>query len=191
MASGSIFIYFYNFVLNTVNVGSGILFGISFFMLSRALSYQHLKYYLIMCGAGIMILFSSNVSTLLVLGTFPAWSVVSLSFVLPASFLILIGLDSATFYIAGDITVRKFLNRFKDQFDMFSALGSTEASAATERKIHNRSTRIYDNLETEKLFIGRTESEDIKEYVREVITEIRKSDRKDNTESGNFPNQST
>lgn len=185
MAKGSAFLYIYNFVLNTVNIGSGILFGISFYILSRPLSYAHLKYYLTMCGTGIMILFSSNVSTILVLSTFPAWAIVSLSFVLPASFLILIGLDSATFYIAGDVTVRRFLNRFKDQFDMFAALGSTEASAAAERKIQNISTRIYNNLDTEKLFVAKTESEDIKEYVKEVIAEMRRSNRKDSTQSGN------
>ena len=106
MSNESIFRYLYNFILNTVNVGAGILFGISFFILSRALTYEHLKYYLIICGAGVMIIFSSNVSTILILSAFPAWGVVSISFVLSASFFILIGLDSAAFYVAGDIRVR-------------------------------------------------------------------------------------
>lgn len=180
MTKGSIFPYIYNFVLNTVNVGSGILFGISFFVLSKGISYDQLKYYLIICGTGIMIIFSSNVSTILTLSTFPAWAIASISFVLPASFLILIGLDSATFYIAGDIKVRKFLIRFRNQFDMLAALGSAEASAATERKIHNLSTRIYEDLENENLFTARAEHEDIKEYIKTVMAELKKSDRKDN-----------
>jgi hypothetical protein len=62
----------------------------------------------------------------------------------------------------------------------------------TERKIHNISTRIYDNLETEKLFTARTESEDLKEYVREVIAEMRKSGTKsDNAKSDDFSDQPT
>jgi len=190
-AAGSILPYFYNFVLNTVNIGSGILFGLSFFILSRAVSFENLKYYLIICGTGIMIIFSSNVSTTVILGTFPAWAIVSLSFVLPASFLLLLGLDSATYYIAGDILVRRFLNKFRNQFDMFAALGSAEASAATERRIHNISTRIHDNLETEKLFVDRTETGDVRQYVREVIDEMRKSGGKDKSDSDSFHNQST
>ncbi|HEY6588712.1 MAG TPA: hypothetical protein VIY98_10500, partial [Nitrososphaeraceae archaeon] len=65
MAEGSLFLYFYNFVLNTVNIGTGLLFGISFYILSRSLVYDQLKYYLIICGTAIMIIFSSGISTIL------------------------------------------------------------------------------------------------------------------------------
>jgi hypothetical protein len=175
MAKGSFFSYLYNFVLNTVNVGVGILFGISFFILSKALTYEHLKYYLIICGAGIMIIFSSNVSTILILCTFPAWGVISISFVLPASILILIGLDSATFYVAGDVRVRSYLSRSKSQFDLFRALASTKASAETENKIKEIIKQIHENIETEAIFTPRSESEDIKQYVGEVIAELKKT----------------
>jgi len=70
-------------------------------------------------------------------------------------------------------------------------LGSAEASAATERRIHNISTRIHDNLETEKLFVDRTETGDVRQYVREVIDEMRKSGGKDKSDSDSFHNQST
>ena len=174
MAQGSFFPNLYSFVLNTVNVGVGILFGISFFILSRALTYEHLKYYLIICGAGIMIIFSSNVSTILILSSFPAWGVISISFVLPASILILIGLDSATFYVAGDVSVRSYLSRSKSQFELFRALASAKASAETENKIKEIIKQIHENIETEPIFTPRFESEDIKQYVGEVIAELKK-----------------
>jgi len=177
MAQGSFFPNLYNFVLNTVNVGVGILFGISFFILSRALTYEHLKYYLIICGAGIMIIFSSNVSTILILSSFPAWGVISISFVLPASILILIGLDSATFYVAGDVSVRSYL-RSKSQFELFGALASAKASAETENKIKEIIRQIHENIETEAIFTPRSESEDIKQYVGEVIAELKKTSTK-------------
>ena len=175
LSKGSIFPYFYNFFLSNVSVGSGVLIGISFFMISRSLIYERLKYYVIICGTGIMIIFSSSVSQILVLATFPAWAIVSVSFILPAPFLTLIGLGSATFHIAGDVSLRRFLYKSKSQFELFSALGSTEGSAAVERKINRISKEIYQNLETETLFIAKPESEDIKEYVKEVITEMKKT----------------
>jgi hypothetical protein len=191
MSSGSIFPILYNFVLNTVNVGTAILFGISFFILSRALTYEHLKYYLIIFGSGIMIIFSSNVSIILILSAFPAWGVVSISFVLPASFLILIGLDSATFYVAGDNKVRNYL-RSKSQFELFRALASTKASAEAEHKIHQIINQIHKNIEAEALFTSKSESEDIIQYVGEVIAELKKTGTKlDNTKSGNKSDQST
>ena len=193
MAKGSFFPNLYSFVLNTVNVGVGILFGISFFILSRALTYEHLKYYLIICGAGIMIIFSSNVSTILILSTFPAWGVISISFVLSASILILIGLDSATFYVAGDVRVRSYLSRSKGKghFELFRALASTKASAETENKIKEIIKQIHHNIQTEALFSPKSESEDVKQYVGEVIAELKRTRMQENTESGNKSDEST
>ena len=60
MANGSLFPYLYNFVLNIAHVGAGVLFGISFFIISKSFSNASLKFYLVMCGAGLMIIFSST-----------------------------------------------------------------------------------------------------------------------------------
>ena len=71
-----------------------------------------------MCGTGIMIIYSSSVSQVLVLATFPAWSIVSITFILPASFLTLIGLGSATLHISSDIELRRYLHKFRTQFEL-------------------------------------------------------------------------
>jgi hypothetical protein len=192
MSSGSLFPILYNFVLNTVNVGTAILFGTSFFILSRGLTYEHLKYYLIIFGAGIMIIFSSSVSTILILSAFPAWGVVSISFVLPASFLILIGLDSASFYVAGDIRVRSYLSSSKTHFELFRALASAKASSEAEHKINQIINQIHSNVETEALFTPKSESEDFEQYVGEVIAELKKTGTGlDSTKSGKKSDQST
>lgn len=175
MREGSLFVYFYNFILNTVSVGTGILFGISFYILSRHLIHQQLKYYLIICGTGFMIILGSSISTILVLAPFPAWAIVSISFVLPASFLILIGLDSSTFYFASEMSVRRYLTKSRSQFELFLSLGSAEMSASIQRKIDLVSRRIQDDLKTETLLKARSESEDIKQYVIEVIAEMKKT----------------
>lgn len=187
MAKGSIFPYLYSFVLNTANVGSGILFGISFFILSRHLAYERMKYYLTICGTGIMIIVSSNVSQILVLATFPAWAIVSVSFILPASILTLIGLDSATFYVASDMALRRSLNKLKSQFGLFTSLGATKSLADMERKINQIGREIYDKIDTETLFASKPEAEDIRKYVSEVIAEMKEIDKKpDSTKSSSF-----
>ena len=191
MSKGSIFPYFYNFALNTVNVGSGIFIGVSFFVLSRSLTYEYLKYYVVICGTGLMIIFGSSVSQVLVLATFPAWSIVSMSFILPGAFLTLVGLGSATFHIAGDITLRRFLHKFRSQFELFSSLGSTEGLDAIERRIHRISNEIYHKLEPETMFVAKPESEDIKRYVSEVLAEMKKTERKsDSSKLDNFSDES-
>ena len=180
MAEGSIFLYLYNFILNTVNVGTGILFGVSFYILAKSLVYDDLKYYLIICGTGIMIIFSTGISTIVTLAPFPAWAIVSLSFVLPASFLFLIGLDSAIYYIASDTLIRRYLYRSKDQFELFQALGYTKASNIIEKKIRKQ----LDNLKDKTFFKPISELEDTKQYIQKVIIEMKQSDTKtDNSKS--------
>jgi hypothetical protein len=180
MAEGSIFLYLYNFILNTVNVGTGILFGISFYILAKSLVYDVLKYYLIICGTGIMIIFSTGISTIVTLAPFPAWAIVSLSFVLPASFLFLIGLDSAIYYIASDTLIRRYLYRSKDQFELFQALGYTKASNIIEQKIRKQ----LDNLKDKTFFKPIYELEDTKQYIEKVIIEMKQSDTNtDNSKS--------
>ncbi len=177
MEEGSLFLYFYNFVLNTGNVGTGILFGISFFMLSKSLVHEQLRYYLIISGTGIMIIFSSGISTNSTLAPFPAWSIISLSFILPASFVLLIGLDSATYYIATDILLRKVLNKHQDKFELFQALGYKKTSDIALQKIHQILQKEI-NLEIETMFKPLSESEDIKQYINQVIKETKQSDTK-------------
>jgi hypothetical protein len=175
MAEGSFFLYFYNFVLNTVNIGTGLLFGISFYILSRSLVYNNLKYYLVICGTAIMIIFSSGISTILILAPYPAWAIVSLSFILPASFLLLIGLDSATYYIASDTLIRRFLYQHRSQFELFQALGSSKATDMVERKMNEMIRQQLENLEMEMLFKPVSEVEDIKQYIRKVRIEMKQS----------------
>jgi len=175
MAEGSLFLYFYNFVLNTVNIGTGLLFGISFYILSRSLIYDNLKYYLVICGTAIMIIFSSGISTILILAPYPAWAIVSLSFILPASFLLLIGLDSATYYIASDTLIRRFLYHHRSQFELFQASGSSKTTDMVERKMSEMIRNQLEKLEMEMLFKPISEVEDIKRYVKKVRIEMKQS----------------
>jgi hypothetical protein len=147
-------------------------------LLSKSLGNEQLRYYLIISGTGIMIIFSSGISTNSTLAPFPAWSITSLSFILPASFVLLIGLDSSTYYIATDILLRKFLHKHQDKFELFRALGFKKTSDITEQKIHEVLKKELENIEIETMFKPLSESEDIKQYINQVIKETKKSDTK-------------
>lgn len=175
MSSEQIFLYAYNFIFNTVSIGTGILFGISFFIIARSVKHGNLKFYLTISGAGIMILLSSNVATILVLSPFPAWGLVSVSFILPASYLLLVGLDSSIHDISRDRSIRSYLGNNRDQFKLFLSLGTTEASKLIERKIRDISNKISDNISSETMFKPALGSEDVNDYVKEVLSELKKS----------------
>jgi hypothetical protein len=166
--------YFHNFGFNAAKIIAGVLFGIYFFMLTRIVNNKELKYYLIVSGVGLMIIFSTSVSVIMILVPYPSWTIISISFILSATYLTMIGLDSATFNITKDITIRRFLNMYENQFPLFKGLSSAENLSTFEKKAEILSKKIHENMESETTFMDKTELEDVKEYVKKVIKEKEK-----------------
>ena len=166
--------YFHNFGFNAAKISAGVLFGIYFFMLTRIVTNKELKYYLIVSGVGLMIIFSTSVSVIMILVPYPSWTIISISFILSATYLTMIGLDSATFNITKDITIRRFLNMYENQLPLFKGLSSAENLSTFEKKAEILSKKIYENMESETIFMDKTELEDVKEYVKKVIKEKEK-----------------
>ena len=86
----------------------------------------------------------------------------------------MIGLDSATFNITKDITIRRFLNMYENQFPLIKGLSSAENLSTFEKKAEILSKKIHENMESETIFMDKTELEDVKEYVKKVIKEKEK-----------------
>jgi hypothetical protein len=178
MSEGSLFPYVYNIIINTVDIGTGILFGISFFVVSKSVEYVNLKFYLTICGAGVMIIFSGGISTTLILAPYPSWGIVSISFVLPAAFLVTMGFNSTVYNIASNRSIRRYFQANKNEFKIFYSLGTAEVSSIIEKKVNDITNKISDNLDIETLFQPAPGSDDIKQYVRQVVQEMKETHRK-------------
>jgi hypothetical protein len=75
-------------------------------------------------------------------------------------------------------TTGRYLHVNRTEFKLFHSLGSTEASAVIERKVNDISKKISKDLEIKTMFKPVFGSEDVKEYVRLVIAEMKKSSKK-------------
>ena len=104
-----IYAYSYNFLLNTVKAAGGIMFGIAFFLLSRTIMHVQLKRSIIMTGIGLILLFGASTSSLVIMATYPPWGVISMTFLITGSYSLLVGLDSAAFYLATDSSLRRII----------------------------------------------------------------------------------
>ena len=83
--------------------------------------------------------------------------------------------SSASYYIASDTLIRRFLYQHRNEFELFQALGSSKATDMVERKMNEMIRQQLDNLEMEMLFKPVSEVEDIKRYVRKVRIEMKQS----------------
>ena len=135
--------YVYNFFLNTVRTAGGIMFGVAFFVLSRTIIHVQLKKSIIMTGIGLIILFGANASSLIIMTPYPPWGIISTTFLITGSYSLIVGLDSAAFYIATDSSLRRIIAKSpQKEYDFLKSLGRTEAERIVTNKVENISKQV-------------------------------------------------
>jgi hypothetical protein len=173
-----VYSYTYNLFLNTVRTAGGIMFGLAFFMLSKTIIHNQLKKSIVIIGAGLALLFSANASSLIIMTLYPPWGIISATFSIIGSYLLLIGFDSATFYLATDASLRRIIAKLpKKEYDLLKSLGYSGTENFVTSKVKKVSKQVYDEIEFDNLFSISSESTNIQEYINKVIMEIRKRDR--------------
>ncbi|MGB0027379.1 MAG: hypothetical protein WBP64_11100, partial [Nitrososphaeraceae archaeon] len=167
-----IYAYTYNFFLNTVRTAGGIMFGVAFFILSRTILHTQLKKSIIMIGIGFILLLGANATSLIIITTYPPWGVISVTFMITGSYLIIVGLDSAAFYIATDSSLRGIIARSaRHEYDFLKSLGRTEAEHIVTDKVNSISKQVYNKIQYDNLFAISSEPSNIQQYIKEVMSE--------------------
>jgi hypothetical protein len=169
--------YIYNLFLNTVRTAGGIMFGIAFFVLSKIIMHTQLKKSIVISGAGLVLLFSANASSLIIMTLYPPWGIISATFSIIGSYLLIIGLDSATFYLATDASLRRIIAKLPQQeYDLLKSLGYSETENIVTSKVKNVSKQVYHEIEFDNLFYTSSEHTNIQEYINKVLTEVKRGD---------------
>lgn len=170
--------YAYNLFLNTVRTAGGIMFGVAFFVLSKIINHTQLKKSIVMSGAGLLLLFSANASSLIIMTLYPPWGIISATFSIIGSYLLIIGLDSASFYLATDASLRKIIAKLpQTEYDLLKSLGYSETENIVTSKVKNFSKQVYHEIKFDNLFYTSSEPINIQEYVNKVLMEVKRGDR--------------
>lgn len=173
------FIHQYPFLRNliiysfaaTKQVG-GLFFALAFIFMSRNVENINLKFYLMLSAVGILLLFSSLQITVLYLLPYPPFGLATLSIMPMSYYLVLIGL----YYSARSISYDKqFLAKLgthiRNEPDLFlDGIGSVEWSKnleSTVSQIMKHSTKQEEGVNSA------LSTEDIRDYVLEVVKEIK------------------
>ena len=171
--------YTYNLFLNTVRTAGGIMFSIAFFVLSKTIRHTQLKKSIVIIGVGIVLLFSANASSLIIMTLYPPWGIISVTYSIIGSYLLIIGLDSATFYLATDASLRRIIAKLpQKEYDLLKSLGYSETENIVTSKVKNVSKQVYHEIELDSLFYISSETTNIQEYINKVLMEVRRGDRK-------------
>lgn len=157
----------------------GILFAVAFWSIARSLTNNLVKQYMMVTAYGIMILFSSNQASALVRFFYPPFGLVTVSFFGLASYLLLRGIYSAVMSVAQDSDLRRSIRQSaEEQAGILREIGTSQM----ENEIRDRVNAVTANLVAKAYEMNEQtgispslEEEDIKEYLKQVVEEIRKS----------------
>ncbi len=172
----SIYSYLYNLFINTIRIAGGVMFGLAFFVIARAISFPHLKNSIMTSGVGLIVLAGVSSVSSLIMTNYPLWGLISTSFSIAGSYCLMIGLDSAAYYIASDTSLRRILQKLPNKgFEIFRSLAYSEIQSIHENKLEKLSSYVYEEMQNNSLFKNSSEPADVKNYIKEVLKEVDES----------------
>jgi hypothetical protein len=155
---------------------AGILFGLAFLNIARTIPNNNIKQYMMISGFGMMILFSANQVSGLVRVFYPPFGLVTLESFGLASYLLLIGIYTSAVSVAEDSNLRQSIRECAvREANLLNSIGI----AQMQQQIRKRVTTIIKQNQTMMSDRSGIESsiseEDIKQYLDEVISELKKA----------------
>ena len=166
----------YTIIFSATKPVGGILFGIAFWSVSRNIENKTVKNYLTISAYGMVLLFTANQPVGLTLILYPPFGLVTISFLGLASYLVFIGISSASMSVALDNKLRAVIRKSAlDESKFLENIGTSETEKLVERRVRKVLSKTEADFKEETgIEPSLTESE-AEEYIRQVLDEIKKS----------------
>jgi hypothetical protein len=164
----------YNLIYTIAKPAGGILFGIAFWTVAKNISNPAVKKYMLISAFGIMLLFTANQPTFLLLVPYPPFGLVTISFTALASYLFYLGIYSASVSISEDSKLRQSIQRaaIKESTQFLDSIGTAEMEQEIERRVVLMTAATKEKMEKETGISSSFDHEDIRKYLQKVLQEI-------------------
>lgn len=150
----------------------GLLFGLVFWKISRIISYERkIKTYMIISGWGILLIFSSNQAATQIVLPYPPFGLSSITILITASYLMLIGIYNSATLVSANNELRKFIH--KHALKLLNPIGQAEL----QREIQGTVKKISEDKEIANLTSERSfelDENELKKYLEQVVKEVKK-----------------
>ncbi len=161
-------------------VAGGMLFGVPFWIVSRTIAYNNpVRNYLVVASWG-MVLLQLAGSSGVFQASYPPYGLFCMLLTTPACYLIFVGIYSAAISISADAELRRSIRKHAmEELRMLGDIGVASMQKQIENKVLTIIKANYDNITDHSgIHPGLTE-ENVKEYLEEVLNEIKNPDMKD------------
>jgi hypothetical protein len=173
----------YNLIFSATKPVGALLFGLGFWSISRRVQNRAVQNYLLISAFGVSLLFTANQPLGLIYAPYPPFGVVTICFMVLASYLFFLGIYSASVSVSVDRKLRQSIRNaaIRESTKFLDSIGTAEMVRDIERKVVSATEATRDNMERETGISSSVDDEDIKKYVQEVLHEVKSG--RDRTDS--------
>jgi len=175
------FVFFvYTLVFTFSKPVRGILFGIAFWVIARTLGHTSIvRDYMIISACGLVLLFMSNQAVLLVNLIYPPFGLVTVSFMGLSSYLLLLGVYSSAISVSEDSKLRQSIRQsILAEPKLLDSIGTAQMEQEIEKRVLALTKQNQDRMAEESGIQSSLTEEDMKEYLQQVIEEVKKDRRR-------------
>ena len=152
--------------------------GLAFWRISRTIDNDRVRSYVVASAYGVVILFAANQPIGLTLAPYPPFGLAAVSLVGLGSYLLYVGILSSAISVSEDVKLRLSIRKIAREYSSFLDVIGT---AAMEKEIERRVVALFSEsktrMDTDASIDTTLKPEDAKQYLQEVINEIKKEKR--------------
>jgi hypothetical protein len=172
-------IYLTTFLTLSKPIG-GLTFAIAFWKISSNLGYEkNIKTYMIVCGWGIFLIFSTNQAGTQTLAPYPPFGLATTSALILGSFMMLLGVYNSAILVGNNNKLRTSIRQFALESSLLGVVGTSQMNKEIEQTV-KKITRLKYQLETDEEKPIDFDENGLREYLAQVVTQVKKEGKKEN-----------
>jgi hypothetical protein len=158
----------------------GILFGVAFWTVARSIHHDSIvRDYMIISSYGLMLLFVSNQAIVLVDAPYPPFGLATVSLFGLSTYLMLVGVYSSAISVAQDSKLRQSIRTTAiKESKLLDSIGTAHMEQEIERRVLTLTKQNQNKLAEETGIQSSLTDDDVKEYLEQVIEEVKKERQK-------------
>ncbi len=153
----------------------GLTFAIAFWKISTKLAYEkNIKTYMIICGWGIFLLFSTNQAGMQTIAPYPPFGIASNAALILGSFMMLLGIYNSAVLVGSNKKLRKSIREYAIESSLLGVVGTSQMQKEIENAV-KKITRLKNEMERDTEISIEFDEKELKEYVADIVAEVKKT----------------
>jgi hypothetical protein len=167
----------YTIIFSASKPGGGVLFAAAFWSIAKKISSKQLRNYMIISAYGLALIFGSEQAIILANRPYPPFGLATISFLGLSSYLLLVGIYSSAISVSEDSKLRQSIRTFAIQSKLLDSIGTAHMEQEIQRRVLTLTKQNQLKMEEETGIHSSLTDDDLKEYLEQVIEEVKKERR--------------